>query len=44
MQKDKELANDLNYDRIEFPVSEKNCSKIETESNICVNVSLMKIN
>ena len=37
-QKDKEFINDLNYDGIEFPVSEKFFSKIETKSNICINV------
>ena len=37
-QKDKELVNDLNYDGIEFPVSGKIFSKIETKKNICINV------
>ena len=37
-QKDKELANDLNYDVIEFPVWEKFFSKIEAKKNICINV------
>ena len=37
-QKDKEFINDLNYDGIEFPVSEIFFSKIETKSNICINV------
>ena len=37
-QKDKEFINDLNYDGIEFPVSEKKSSKTETKSNICINV------
>ena len=36
-QKDKELINDLNYDGIEFPLSEKFFSKIETKNNICIN-------
>ena len=35
---DKKLANDLNYDGIEFPVQEKDFSKVETKSNICINV------
>ena len=35
---DKELVNDLNYDRIDFPVREKDVSKIETKNNICINV------
>ena len=34
---DKKLANDLNYDGIEFPVREKDFSKIETNNNICIN-------
>ena len=37
-QTDKELVNDLDYDRIEFPVREKDFSKIETKNNICINV------
>ena len=43
-QKDKEFVDDLNYNRIEFPVSEENFSKIETKNNICVNVFVMEIN
>ena len=35
---DKKLANNLNYDGIEFPVQEKDFSKIETKNNICINV------
>ena len=34
----KKLANDLDYDGIEFPVREKDFSKIETKNNICINV------
>ena len=37
-QTNKELVNDLDYDRIEFPVREKDFSKIETKNNICINV------
>ena len=37
-QKDKELVNDLNYEGIEFPVSEKIFDKIVTKNNICINV------
>ena len=37
-KKDKELANDFNYDGVEFPVQEKGFSKIETKNNICINV------
>ena len=35
---DKKLANNLDYDRVEFPVREKDFSKIETKNNICSNV------
>ena len=38
MQNDKEVVNDLNYDGIEFLVSEKQFSKTETKNNICINV------
>ena len=37
-QEDKELVNDLNYDRGGFPVLEKDFSKIETKNSICVNL------
>ena len=37
-QKDKELANGLDYDEIEFPVRKEDFSKIETKNNICINV------
>ena len=43
-QKDKKLANDLNYDGIEFPVSEKCFSKIQTKNKICIIVFVMKVN
>ena len=35
---DREFANNLNYDGIEFPVQEKDFSHIEVQNNICVNV------
>ena len=34
----KKLANDLDYDGIEFPVREKDFSKTEKKNNICINV------
>ena len=34
----KKLAEKLNYDKIEFPVQEKNSSKIEVKNNICIKV------
>ena len=35
---DRELASNLNYDEIKFPVEEKDFEKIEVQNNICVNV------
>ena len=35
---DKRIARELNYDRIEFPVQEKDFKKIEVQNNICINV------
>ena len=37
-QNDKKLANDLDYDRVGFPVREKDFSKIETKNNIYINM------
>ena len=37
-KEDKKLANDLDYDGIEFPVQEKDFDKIEAKNNICINV------
>ena len=37
-QLDKKLANGLDYGGIEFPVREKDFSKIETKNDICINV------
>ena len=37
-QNDKNLANDLDYDRVEFPMQEKFFSKIEKKNSICINV------
>ena len=37
-QSDKKLANDLDYDRVGFPVREKDFRKIETKNNICINL------
>ena len=33
------MANDLDYDGIEFPVWKENFSKTEIKNNICINVS-----
>ena len=38
MREDKKLVNSLNYDGIEFPVPEKDFSKIEIRNNICITV------
>ena len=35
---DKKIAEELNYDGIEFPVQEKDFKKIEIKNNICINV------
>ena len=35
---DGEIACNLNYDGIEFPVQEKDFNKIEVQNNICINV------
>ena len=32
------MVNDLDYRGIEFPVSKKDCSRIEQKNNICINV------
>ena len=35
---DKRIASNLNYERIQFPVQEKDFKKIEVKNNICINV------
>ena len=35
---DKEIACNLNYDNVNFPVEEKDFEKIEVQNNICLNV------
>ena len=37
-KEDKRLANNLNYEGIEFPVSKNGYCKIEKQNNICINV------
>ena len=37
-RENKKVANDLDYDRVEFPVQEKDLSDIEKKNNICINV------
>ena len=38
IKKIKKLVKNLDYDGIEFPMREKDFSKIETKKNICINV------
>ena len=38
LKTDKKIAEELNYDGIEFPVQEKDFNKIEIKNNICINV------
>ena len=35
---DKKIAEKLDYDGIEFPMQEKDFSKIGVKNNICINV------
>ena len=35
---DREIACNLNYDRIEFPAEEKDFEKTEVQNNVCINV------
>ena len=37
-QNDKKITNDLDYDRVKFPVREKDFGKIEKKNSICINV------
>ena len=37
-KEDKEFANKLNYEGTNFPISKKDCGKIEVQNNICINV------
>ena len=37
MQKDKRISSNLDYDEIEFPVSNEDFIKIETKNNIFIN-------
>ena len=41
-QPNKKLVNNLDYDGIEFPVWKKDFNKIETKSNICINMFCYK--
>ena len=42
-QEDKELTSDLDYDGIEFPVQEKDFSKIERKTIYALTYLVMKI-
>ena len=37
-KKDKHMINELDYERIKFPVSKKDYCKVERQNNICINV------
>ena len=41
---DRNMVNDFDYEDIEFPVSKKDCCKIEQINNICINVFCFEIN
>ena len=36
-KEDKKMINDLDYERINFPVSKKDYGKTERQNNICIN-------
>ena len=38
LKNDQKIAEEFNYDGIEFPVQEKDLNKIEIKNNICINV------
>ena len=38
LKNDKKIAEELNYDGIEFSIQEKDFNKIEMKNNICINV------
>ena len=37
-KEDKEMINELNYDGIDFPLSQKHCNKVEKQNSIRINV------
>ena len=37
-KEDKKMINELNYDGIDFPLSQKHCNKVEKQNNIIINV------
>ena len=41
-KENKKLVKELDYDYVDFPVKEKDFSKIETKNNICINVFCYK--
>ena len=38
LKNDKKIAEELNYDEIEFPIHEKDFNKVEIKNNICINL------
>ena len=43
-KEDKKMINDLDFEGIKFPVSEKDYCRIERQNNICINVSCYENN
>ena len=41
-KEDKKMINELNYDRIDFPLSQNHYNKVEKQNNIRINCLLMK--
>ena len=37
-KEDKKMINELNYDGIDFPLSEKHCNKVKKQNSIRINV------
>ena len=44
LRNDKKIAEDFNYDGIEFPIHRKDFNKIEIKNNICIMYLVMTIN
>ena len=42
-KEDKKMINELNYDGINFPLSQKHYNKVETQNSIRINVFFMKM-
>ena len=42
-KEDKKMINELNYDGIDFPLSQKHYNKVEKQNSIRINVLVMKM-